>query len=136
MATSTQQARGAVGQLVRDPGDVSESESESLEFFVFEDSGGGYHWAIVTGESLAQSASFGSYEEAAHAGRCIRDAAESARFERRAVEDRLADAPDCGERAANDDSDVGRWLDEGGSFRSEAELPPGRPGNAPASCIS
>jgi hypothetical protein len=120
MATPTQQARDG-RQLARDPRDVSEPESASLEFFVFEDNGGGYHWAIVTGESLAQSGSFGSYEEAAHAGRCVRDAAESARFERRGVEDRLADAPDRSEGDAGDDSDVGRWLDEGGHFRSEAE---------------
>jgi hypothetical protein len=45
------------------------SESASLELFVFEDNGGGYHWAIVAGESIAQSGSFGSYEEAAHVGR-------------------------------------------------------------------
>jgi hypothetical protein len=66
--------------------------SVSLEFLVFEDNGGGYHWAIVggSGESLAQSGSFGSYEEAAHAGRYARDGAEWARFERRAAEDRVS----------------------------------------------
>jgi hypothetical protein len=96
------------------------SESAPLEFLVFEDNGGGYHWAIVggTGESLAQSGSFGSYEEAAHAGRYARDGAEWARFDCRAAEDRVVDVR--ARRAARDDLDAERWLDEGGSFSSEA----------------
>ena len=96
------------------------SESASLEFLVFEDNGGGYHWAIVGGsdECLAQSGSFGSYEEAAHAGRYVRDGAEAARFERRAAEDRMVDVPDRRQAAVSDDLDVGRWLDEGGGFGS------------------
>jgi hypothetical protein len=112
MATPTKEAPAA-GQLARDGCGVS--ESASLEVFVFEDDGGGYHWAIVggSGKSLARSGSFGSYEEAAHAGSYVRDGAESARFERRAAKDR-----DPCETAASDDLDVGRWLDEGGSFRS------------------
>jgi hypothetical protein len=117
MATPTREAH-AGRQPARDPCDVS--PSASLEFFVFEDNGGGFHWAIVTGESVAQSGSFESYEEAAYAGRYVRDAAESARFERRAAEDRVVYMPDRSGAAAGDDSDVGRWLDEGGSFRSEA----------------
>jgi hypothetical protein len=97
------------------------SESVSLEFLVFEDNGGGYHWAIVGGggESLAQSGSFGSYEEAAHAGRDARDGAEWARFACRAAEDRVVDVR-ARRAAARDDLDAERWLDEGGSFSSEA----------------
>ena len=84
MATATKKARAA-RQVAGGAGAVS--ESASLEFLVFEDNGGGYHWAIVGGsdECLAQSGSFGSYEEAAHAGRYARDGAESAQFERRSV---------------------------------------------------
>jgi hypothetical protein len=84
MATTTKNV-DAARPVARDARGVS--ESASLEFLVFEDNGGGYHWAIVGGsdECLAQSGSFGSYEEAAHAGRYARDGAESARFERRAV---------------------------------------------------
>ena len=117
MATPTKESRGA-SQLARDGRGAS--ESASLEFFVFEDTGGGYHWAIVrgSGESLAQSGSFGSYEEAAQVGRYVRDGAESARFERRAAEDRVVNVPDRREAAVCDELDVGRWLDEGGSFRS------------------
>jgi hypothetical protein len=97
------------------------SESGSLEFLVFEDDGGGYHWAIVGGggESLAQSGGFGSYEEAAHAGCDARDGAEWARFECRAAEDRAV-AARARRAAAQDDLDAERWLDEGGGFSSEA----------------
>ena len=84
MATTTKKV-DAARPIARDARGVS--ESASLEFLVFEDNGGGYHWAIVGGsdECLAQSGSFGSYEEAAHAGRYARDGAESAQFERRSV---------------------------------------------------
>jgi hypothetical protein len=117
MAAPTMEGR-AVSPLARDRRCVS--ESAALEFFVFADNGGDYHWAIVggSGKSLAQSGSFGSYEEAAHAGRYVRDGAESARFERRAAEDRVVDVPNRREAAVSDDLDVERWLDEGGSFRS------------------
>jgi hypothetical protein len=47
----------------------------------------------------------------------VRDGAESARFERRAAEDCVVDVPDRHEAAVCDEPDVGRWLDEGGSFR-------------------
>lgn len=117
MATPTTDGRAA-SQLTRDERCVS--ESTSLELLVFEDHGGGYHWAIVgvSGESLAQSGSFGSYAEAAHAGCYVRDGAESARFQRRAAEDRVVGRSDRRAAAVSDDLDVARWLDEGGSFRS------------------
>ena len=54
----------------------------------------------------------------AQVGRYVRDGAESARFERRAAEDRVVNVPDRREAAVCDELDVGRWLDEGGSFRS------------------
>jgi hypothetical protein len=112
MATPTTDGRGAI-KLARDERPVS--QSKSLEFFVFEDNRGGYRWAIVSGsdQSLAQSGSFASYAEAAHAGRYVRDGAESARFQRRA-----AGVSDRREAVVSDDLDVARWLDEGGSFRS------------------
>jgi len=116
MATTTKKLEAA-RPVVRD----ARVASVSLEFLVFEDNGGGYHWAIVggSGESLAQSGSFGSYEEAAHAGRCARDGAEWARFDCRAAEDRVADVrARCA--AARDNLDAERWLDEGGSFSSKA----------------
>jgi hypothetical protein len=117
MATPTRGGRAA-RQLAHDGRGVS--ESASLEFLVFEDDGGDFHWAIVggSGASLAQSGSFGSYEEAAHAGRYVREGAEAARFERRAAEDRVVDVPDRREAPVSDDLDVERWLDEGGGFGS------------------
>jgi hypothetical protein len=116
MATPTREFRSA-SELAR--GASGLPQSAPLEFFVFEDNDGAYHWAIVggSGKGLAQSGSFGSYEEAAHAGRFVHDCAESARFERRA-EDAVVDVLDRREKAMSDDFDVGRWLDEGGSFRS------------------
>jgi hypothetical protein len=117
MATLATDGRAA-SQLTRDERGVP--ESTSLEFFVFEDNGGGYRWAIVggSGASLVQSASFGSYAEAAQAGCYVRDSAESARFQRRAADDRVVGMSDRREAAVSDDLDVARWLDEGGSFRS------------------
>ena len=76
MATTTKKV-DAARPIARDARGVS--ESASLEFLVFEDIVGG------SDECLAQSGSFGSYEEAAHAGRYARDGAESAQFERRSV---------------------------------------------------
>jgi len=94
-------------------------ESASLEFFVYEDNGGGYHWAIAgSGESLAQSGSFASYAEAERAGRYIRDSAESARFASRAVGTGTADLGGRDDDASGrDETDAGQWLDDGGRFR-------------------
>jgi uncharacterized protein YegP (UPF0339 family) len=59
------------------------SESASLEFLVYQDNGGDYHWEIVGegGESLAHSRSFVSREDAQRAARCVHDGAGSARLE-------------------------------------------------------
>jgi uncharacterized protein YegP (UPF0339 family) len=67
----------------------SASES-SLDFIVYEDNGGSYHWEIVqgSGESLAQSVSFGSHEDAERAARHVHDRAGRARFEGRAPDER------------------------------------------------
>jgi uncharacterized protein YegP (UPF0339 family) len=94
-----------------------------MKFLVYEDNGGGYHWTIVaaSGEPLVQSASFASYEDAKQAARIVHAGAASASFEHLA-----ADAPpvDLAARrksgVVRDDLDAERWLDEGGSFSSEA----------------
>lgn len=93
----------------------------SMEFLIFEDNGGAYRWRIVAGEreTLAQSGGFASYEDAEHAARHVRDGAASARFEPRAVEAVPVDLI-ARRDASNDNSDAERWLDEGGSFSSEA----------------
>ena len=58
---------------------------ESMEFLIFEDNGGDYHWTIVAadGATLARSGSFASYDDAERAAQHVRDGAASARFERR-----------------------------------------------------
>jgi uncharacterized protein YegP (UPF0339 family) len=102
-----------------------------MSFLVFEDNGGGYHWTIVadSGETLVQSASFGSYEEAKQAARIVRGGASSAPFEDRAGDTPPVDLVARRDAAmARDNLDAERWLDEGGSFSSEAvtRCPAGR----------
>jgi uncharacterized protein YegP (UPF0339 family) len=121
MATATTKARAA-RQVVRQA--LAVSESAAMKFLVFEDNAGDYRWMILGGrgdESLAQSGTFPTYEDAAHDARVVRDGAGSARFESRPGSDRPVDLVARREAAvARDDSDAERWLDEGGSFSSEA----------------
>jgi uncharacterized protein YegP (UPF0339 family) len=94
-----------------------------MKFLVFEDNGGGHHWTIVAanGEPLVQSASFASYEDAKQAARVVHAGAGSASFEHLA-----GDTAPRGLAARRhtpvmrDELDAERWLDEGGSFSSEA----------------
>ena len=87
MATATKKVHAA-RPVARDARDVS--ESASLEFLVHQANGGDYHWEIVgeRGESLAQSGSFASRDDAERAARCVRDGASSARFELSVAEKR------------------------------------------------
>jgi uncharacterized protein YegP (UPF0339 family) len=87
MATATKKVH-TVRPVARGARDVS--ESASLEFLVYQDNGGDYHWEIVGegGESLAQSGSFASYDDAERAARCMHDGAGSARFELHVAEER------------------------------------------------
>ena len=80
MATATKKGQ-AVKPAPRGRRDVS--GSASLEFLVYRDNGGGYHWEIVGkgGESLAQCGNFASYDDAERAAWCVHDDAGSARFE-------------------------------------------------------
>jgi hypothetical protein len=61
------------------------AESGLMEFLVSEDNGGDYYWTIIaaSGEALARSPSFASYEDAEVAARRVRDDAGSARLEQR-----------------------------------------------------
>jgi uncharacterized protein YegP (UPF0339 family) len=87
MATATKKGHAA-RPVARSRGDVS--ESASLEFLVQQDNGGDYHWEIVgeRGESLVESGSFTSHDDAERAARRVYDRAGSARFEPHAVEQR------------------------------------------------
>src|SRR5437763_12793418 len=82
MATATKQSRAA-RQLAGRALDAR--MPASMEFLIFEDNGGSYHWTIVAGDSatLARSGSFGSYEDAERAAQHVRDGGPSALFERR-----------------------------------------------------
>ena len=113
MATAIEKSRAA-GRLPRRAREVR--VPASMEFLIFEDNGGDYHWTIVAGDGaiLARSGGFASYDDAEKAAKRVRDGAVSARFER-------PSPVDLGARrdARSDASDAERWLDEGGSFGSE-----------------
>ena len=80
MATATKKVHAA-RPVTRGADDVS--KAASLEFLVYRDNGGDYHWEIVGGrdESLATSGSFASHDDAERAARRVYDGAGSARFE-------------------------------------------------------
>ena len=87
MATATKKGRaaGPVARRARDG-----SESASLEFLIYQDNGGDYHWKIVggAGESLSQSGSFTSHDDAERAALRVHDDAGSARFEPHVADER------------------------------------------------
>ena len=87
MATATKKLH-APRPVARGGRDLS--ESASLEFLVYRDNGGDYHWEIVgeRGESLAQSGSFASHDDAERAARRVHDGASSARFEPHVADER------------------------------------------------
>jgi uncharacterized protein YegP (UPF0339 family) len=118
MATATKKSRAAK-QLARRGPEVH--GPAVMEFLVYEDNGGSYHWRIVAsdGATLAGSGGFASYDDATRAAQHVRDGAASALFERRGDGAPPVDLT-ARRDAARDDSDAERWLDEGGSFSSEA----------------
>jgi uncharacterized protein YegP (UPF0339 family) len=118
MATATKKSR-ANGRVPRRAPDVR--VPESIEFLIFEDNGGHYHWTIVAGDgaTLARSAGFASYEDAERAASRVRQGAAAAPLDHRVASARPVDL--TARRAATSDAaDAERWLDEGGSFSSEA----------------
>ncbi len=119
MAAATKNGRAA-RRVTRRGSAVS--ASAAMEFRTFADNGGGYHWTIVdgAGESLVESGSFPSYDEAEQAARVVRDSAGAARLEGRAPDDPPTDLAARRDAASGDDSDAERWLDERGGFSSEA----------------
>jgi uncharacterized protein YegP (UPF0339 family) len=106
-------------QLAGPPGRVH--APAPMEFLILEDNSGSYHWKILAGDgsTLGQSGDFASYDEAERAAQQICKGAAAARVQPRASEAGPVDL--AARRAASDDnSDAERWLDEGGSFSSEA----------------
>ena len=101
----------------------SPPEPPSMAFLICEGNGGGYHWTIVAdgGETLVRSASFRSYEQAKRAAGIVHRGASRAAFEPGSGNPRLVDLPARRNAvSARDRLDAERWLDEGGSFSSEA----------------
>jgi uncharacterized protein YegP (UPF0339 family) len=90
MATATKRSRSAGRRPHRAP---EVRLAKPMEFEIFEDNGGSYHWRIVGGEgvTLAGSGGFGSYDDAEQAAQHVRDGVASALFERRGVGPRAAD---------------------------------------------
>ena len=93
-----------------------------MKFLVFEDNGGGYHWTIIarSGDTLVQSASFASYEEAKQAARIVHAGASQASLDDHSPEMPLDLPAPRNAATARDALDAERWLDEGGSFSSQA----------------
>jgi uncharacterized protein YegP (UPF0339 family) len=120
MATATKESRAA-SQLARHALNVLRAGLDAVG--MFEDNGGACRWMLSPGDGpiLARSESFTSYDDAERSARRVRDGAASARFDRRAGE---FTPVDLGARrdGPSDDLDAERWLDEAGSFSSEAVL--------------
>jgi len=118
MATAPKKSRAA-RQLARRAADAT--VPAPLEFVIFEDNGGAYHWKVRAddGATLAVSHAFASYDDAKQAAWHVREGAASAGFEARAAEAVPVDLT-ARRDALGDNSDAERWLDEGGSFSSEA----------------
>ena len=97
MATATKKSRASKQLAERQTHVPARS---AMEFLIFEDNSGSYHWTILAGDgaTLGHSEDFASYDDAEQAARQIRDGAASARLEPR----------------------ENGTLDEGGSFTSEA----------------
>ena len=88
-----------------------------MKLLIFEDNGGDYCWTLVaaSGERLAQSARFASYQEATRAARIARAGAASAPIEDHAADSGTADLSARRKIAIErDDLDAERWLDAGG----------------------
>jgi hypothetical protein len=123
MTRSTRLTPAVSGQTKHRAHAGAASALGSLKFLSFEDNGGAFHWAIIgaSGDRPGESATSASYEQAKQAAGVVCSGVVSAPFEHR------ADDPARRELAARrktatvtDDLDAERWLDEGGSFSSDA----------------
>jgi uncharacterized protein YegP (UPF0339 family) len=117
VATANKKSR-ASKQLARPPAHMH--GPAAMEFLISEDNSGSYYWTILAGDgtTLGRSGDFGSYDDAEQAAQQIRDGAASARLQPR--ESGTGSVDLAARRAASEDSEAERWLDEGGSFSSEA----------------
>ena len=117
MGTAPKKSRAA-RQLARRPAEAN--VPAPMEFVIFEDNGGCYHWRLRAddGAILAQSGGFVSYDDAQQAARLVRGGAVLAQFAFRAGESLAVDLS-ARRDASSENSDAERWLDEGGSVGRE-----------------
>lgn len=97
-----------------------------MKFLVFEDNGGGYRWTLIaaSGERLAQSMRFASYQEAPRAARIARAGAAPAPIEDPAADTGTADLAARRKIVIERDGlDAERWLDQGGRDSTEEITP-------------
>ncbi len=82
MATATKKPR-ASKRLAARPAHVH--ARAAMEFLIFEDNSGSYHWTILAGDGsrLGGSGDYASYDDAERAAEQIRDGAASAGLEPR-----------------------------------------------------
>jgi uncharacterized protein YegP (UPF0339 family) len=83
MTSSRQLTQSAAAKIKTRTAASAPPEPASMKFLVFEDNRGGYHWTIVapSGETLVQSASFATHQDAKRAARVVHAGAASASFE-------------------------------------------------------
>ena len=124
--TRATQVTQAVSAMRKARADTDSSpEPAAMTFLIYEDNVGGYHWKLVAdgGETLVRSAGFGSYDGARQAARVVQRGASQATFEQASDSPPPTDLPARRHLITltlRDRLDAERWLDEGGSFSSEA----------------
>ena len=91
--TRSSQVTHALSAMKNERATRGRSEQASMKLLIFEDNGGDYCWTLVaaSGERLAQSARFASYQEASRAARIVRAGAASAPIEDHAGDSGTAD---------------------------------------------
>ena len=118
MATATEKPR-ASKQLAGRP--VRVHARPPMEFLIFEDNSGSYHWTILAGDgsALGGSGGYASYDDAERAAQQIRDGAASARLARRGSG---AGPVDLGAKddATDDNANAGHRSEEGRTSNGEA----------------
>jgi uncharacterized protein YegP (UPF0339 family) len=93
-------------------------EPAPVTFLLYEDNSGGYYWTIVadSGQVLARSARFASYEEANVAADIVYRGTAGASFEDRSGTSPPVDLPAARDvTPPRDRAAAERWLDDGGS---------------------
>jgi uncharacterized protein YegP (UPF0339 family) len=116
MATATKKSRASKQLAERQ---THEPARSAMEFLIFEDNSGSYHWTILAGDGspLGGAGDYASYDDAERAAKQIRDGAASARLEPRGS----GTGPLGAQHDATDDkANAGHRLQEGRSSNGKA----------------